>query len=152
MLTRKSNETICICDHFCFLFAAKPFSSCLIVACKDLHIRKFLKQGEQFGLALRSANANHIYVKMNEVSRTIPMALMVITGKFSNPQLTSGRPYQVYSRQFRKAIMYGTQENSSVLLFFITLLNVNLWMKKKLLSNVIKTSLLYATVNKMHGN
>ena len=66
-------------------------------------------------------------MRMKESSRRMPKPLIVTTGKFSRLWLTMGSPYQVYRRQFRSAMVYGTHENSSVLFFFMTLENVNLW-------------------------
>ena len=70
---------------------------------------------------------------MNEVSNRIPKPLMVATVKFSHPLRTTGRPNQVYRRQFRSAMMYGMHESSSVLPFLITLLIVNLKRKEKVI-------------------
>lgn len=70
---------------------------------------------------------------MNVPSNSTPSELMLQTVMFSHPQLTTGKPYQLYVRQLNKAKIYGMHENSSTLAFFITLLNVNL-------GNIVKTS------------
>lgn len=80
-----------------------------------------------------------MYMKMNESSNIMPNPLMVIRRKFSQPELTTGKPYQVYNRQLNRAMMYGIHENSSVLRFAITLLKVNLQKHQKKIKKMIES-------------
>ena len=52
--------------------------------------------------------------------------------QFSQPELTTGRPYHVYMRLLNKVKIYGMHEYSSTLPFFITFLNVNLGKQSKI--------------------
>ena len=68
---------------------------------------------------------------MNDISKSIPIELMRKTVKFFHPELTIGKPYQLYVRQLNRVRIYGMHENSPTLASLITLLNVNLETKVK---------------------
>jgi len=70
--------------------------------------------------------ANHMYIIINVLSKSTPSELMPERVQFSHPELTTGRPYQVYVRLLNKVKTYGMHEYSSTLPFLITLLNVNI--------------------------
>lgn len=78
-----------------------------------------------------------MYILINVLSKSTPSELIPERVQFSHPELTTGRPYQVYVRLLNKVKIYGMHEYSSTLPFFITLLNVNLGntVKWKVLSN-----------------
>lgn len=62
---------------------------------------------------------------MNDASKST-IKQVPETERFSHPELTTGKPYQLYVSVLNKAMIYGTHENSPTLASFITLLNVNL--------------------------
>ena len=68
---------------------------------------------------------------MNDISKSIPIELMRKTVKFFHPELTIGKPYQLYVRQLNGVRIYGMHENSPTLASLITLSNVNLENKVK---------------------
>jgi hypothetical protein len=70
---------------------------------------------------------------MNDISKNTPTELMRKTVKFFHPELTTGKLYQLYMRQLNRVRIYGMHENSPTLASFITLLNVNLENKVKII-------------------
>jgi hypothetical protein len=82
-------------------------------------------------------------MQIKQHSSRKPTALTTITTMFSHPLLIRGDPYHVYRMQLYNAIAYGKPEKLSVLLIWITFLNVVLF-RVKILSSFINTMSLSA--------